>query len=128
MAQNSSRDKWTAAVVDDRLKEIMYTCYDVCFETGKEYSTEKGGRPSLVAGANIAGFLWVAFPKSNSSGTLLTGFIFYFPARSPTLLSLTVTLGRLQQRAVPKCQYSLGSTGNGSNEALMAVALHLNDY
>lgn len=60
MAQNSSRDKWTAAVVDDRLKDIMYTCYDVCFETGKEYSTEKGGRPSLVAGANIAGFLWVA--------------------------------------------------------------------
>jgi glutamate dehydrogenase (NADP+) len=61
MAQNSSRIKWTAEEVDDKLKGIMKNCFDNCLETAKEYVTPAEGElPSLVAGANIAGFSKVA--------------------------------------------------------------------
>ncbi|WRT65672.1 uncharacterized protein IL334_002617 [Kwoniella shivajii] len=59
MAQNSQRLKWTPEEVDAKLKDIMVTCYKTCWETGKEYA-EGGALPSLVAGANIAGFIKVA--------------------------------------------------------------------
>ncbi|WVQ74602.1 hypothetical protein IAR50_004203 [Cryptococcus sp. DSM 104548] len=59
MAQNSQRLKWTPEEVDAKLKDIMVTCYKTCWETGKEYA-EAGVVPSLVAGANIAGFIKVA--------------------------------------------------------------------
>jgi len=61
MAQNSSRIKWTAEEVDNKLKGIMKNCFDNCLETAKEYVTPAEGElPSLVAGANIAGFSKVA--------------------------------------------------------------------
>ncbi|KAK8861561.1 hypothetical protein IAR55_002383 [Kwoniella newhampshirensis] len=59
MAQNSQRLKWTPAEVDAKLKDIMVTCYKTCWDTGKQYA-EGGAVPSLVAGANIAGFIKVA--------------------------------------------------------------------
>jgi len=59
MAQNSSRVKWTAEEVDQKLKQIMNECYRLCYETAKEYDSSEG-LPSLVEGANIAGYLKVA--------------------------------------------------------------------
>jgi glutamate dehydrogenase (NADP+) len=57
MAQNSQRISWTAEEVDEKLKDIMKNCFDNCLETAKEYVPAKEGEfPSLVAGANIAGF------------------------------------------------------------------------
>ncbi|RLV92226.1 NADP-specific glutamate dehydrogenase [Spathaspora sp. JA1] len=62
MAQNSARVQWTTEEVDAKLKDIMYTCFDNCYETAIKYSTEKseGVLPSLLKGANIAGFIKVA--------------------------------------------------------------------
>lgn len=61
MAQNSQRVQWSAEEVDGRLKNIMYTCFDNCYNTAQKYSSEKTeGLPSLLKGANIAGFLKVA--------------------------------------------------------------------
>jgi len=61
MAQNSSRIKWTSEEVDEKLKGIMTDCFNNCLETAKEYVTPAEGElPSLVAGANIAGFSKVA--------------------------------------------------------------------
>ncbi|EIW68092.1 hypothetical protein TREMEDRAFT_45051 [Tremella mesenterica DSM 1558] len=59
MAQNSQRLKWTPEEVDAKLKEIMINCYNTCRHTAIEYA-EGGVVPSLVAGANIAGFVKVA--------------------------------------------------------------------
>ncbi|KAK1927587.1 Glutamate/Leucine/Phenylalanine/Valine dehydrogenase-domain-containing protein [Papiliotrema laurentii] len=59
MAQNSQRLTWTPAEVDAKLKDIMVTCYKTCWETGTEFA-QGGAVPSLVAGANIAGFIKVA--------------------------------------------------------------------
>ncbi|GMM35949.1 glutamate dehydrogenase (NADP(+)) [Saccharomycopsis crataegensis] len=60
MAQNSHRIKWTFEEVDAKLKTIMVNCFNNCLETAKEYSVDtKEGFPSLVAGANIAGFVKV---------------------------------------------------------------------
>lgn len=57
MAQNSQRITWTSEEVDQKLKDIMKNCFDNCLETAKEYVPAKEGEfPSLVAGANIAGF------------------------------------------------------------------------
>jgi len=58
MAQNSQRLKWSPVEVDAKLNEIMVACYQTCWSVGKEYTT--GVVPSLVAGANIAGFVKVA--------------------------------------------------------------------
>jgi glutamate dehydrogenase (NADP+) len=61
MAQNSSRLKWTAEEVDNKLKDIMKNCFETGLATAKEYVPTKGEEyPSLVAGSNIAGFTKVA--------------------------------------------------------------------
>lgn len=61
MAQNSQRLKWTTEEVDDKLKGIMEACFKNCLETAKEYiPVAEGEFPSLVGGANIAGFVKVA--------------------------------------------------------------------
>ena len=61
MAQNSSRIKWTAEEVDERLKMIMKNCFENGLQTAKTYVTPAEGEfPSLVAGSNIAGFTKVA--------------------------------------------------------------------
>ncbi|KAK9320405.1 Glutamate/Leucine/Phenylalanine/Valine dehydrogenase-domain-containing protein [Lipomyces orientalis] len=61
MAQNSARVGWTREEVDAKLKHIMMTCFLNCVNTAIEYSSEKtDGLPSLVKGANIAGFVKVA--------------------------------------------------------------------
>jgi glutamate dehydrogenase (NADP+) len=59
MGQNSQRLKWSHQEVDAKLKDIMITCYTNCRETGKTY-VKDSAIPSLVAGANIAGFVKVA--------------------------------------------------------------------
>ncbi|KAL0486373.1 NADP-specific glutamate dehydrogenase [Acrasis kona] len=66
MAQNSSRIKWTSEDVDNKLAEIMKACFETCLKTGQEYSKDKENRlPSLVSGANIAGFIKVAEAMHN---------------------------------------------------------------
>ncbi|KAL1648653.1 NADP-dependent glutamate dehydrogenase [Didymella pomorum] len=61
MAQNSQRLSWTSEEVDNKLKKIMKDCFDNCLETAKEYITPAEGEfPSLVGGANVAGFRKVA--------------------------------------------------------------------
>ncbi|KAG5362859.1 NADP-specific glutamate dehydrogenase [Yarrowia sp. B02] len=61
MAQNSQRISWTKEEVDQKLKDIMVDCFNTCVETASTYSSEKcDGLPSLVKGANIAGFLKVS--------------------------------------------------------------------
>lgn len=62
MAQNSQRVTWSQEEVDARLKDIMYTCFDNCYDTAVQYSVDKdaSGLPSLLKGANIAGFIKVA--------------------------------------------------------------------
>lgn len=59
MAQNSARIKWTSEEVDAKLADIMENCYNDCFTTGQKFG-DAGALPSLVAGANIAGFIKVA--------------------------------------------------------------------
>lgn len=59
MQQNAYFNKWTAEVVDAKLKQIMADTFKQCFETALEF-TEEGQAPSLVDGANLAGFLKVA--------------------------------------------------------------------
>jgi len=60
MAQNSQRIHWTSEEVDSKLKGIMRECFENCLSTAKEYITPaEGVFPSLVAGANIAGFVKV---------------------------------------------------------------------
>ena len=66
MAQNSMRMSWTSEEVDAKLKGIMENCFKNCLETAKEYVTPAEGEfPSLVAGANIAGFRKVAAAMQN---------------------------------------------------------------
>jgi glutamate dehydrogenase (NADP+) len=61
MAQNSSRLRWSSEEVDAKLKGIMEECFKNCLETAKAYVAPADGElPSLVAGANIAGFSKVA--------------------------------------------------------------------
>jgi len=61
MAQNSARLSWTREEVDAKLKDIMKNCFENCLSTAQEYVPVKSGElPSLVAGANIAGFRKVA--------------------------------------------------------------------
>lgn len=73
MAQNSSRLKWTSEEVDEKLKGIMTNCFEICVNTSQEYVKPKteGELPSLVAGANIAGFSKVA-------GAMLAQGMLYF--------------------------------------------------
>lgn len=65
MAQNSSRLAWTSAEVDAKLKGIMKECYNICLTAGTKWSGEsltEGSDvlPSLLSGANVAGFIKVA--------------------------------------------------------------------
>ncbi|AVT32255.1 NADP-specific glutamate dehydrogenase [Plantactinospora sp. BC1] len=56
MQQNASRDSWTFAHSEQRLREIMGTIHDRCYTTAEEY-----GMPgNYVAGANIDAFRLVA--------------------------------------------------------------------
>lgn len=66
MAQNSQRGNWSSEEVDQRLKEIMINIFNNCVQTAIDYSNEKAdARPSLVKGANIAGFVKVADAMRN---------------------------------------------------------------
>jgi glutamate dehydrogenase (NADP+) len=63
MAQNSQRLAWTTAEVDSKLKNIMAECYGICLSAGSKWSGEQladGVLPSLLSGANVAGFIKVA--------------------------------------------------------------------
>ncbi|KAJ7150904.1 NADP-specific glutamate dehydrogenase [Mycena crocata] len=63
MAQNSQRLGWTPAEVDAKLKGIMSDCYEICLSVGSKWSGEESSAnvlPSLLAGANVAGFIKVA--------------------------------------------------------------------
>jgi len=64
MAQNSQRLAWTTQEVDAKLKGIMAEAYKQCLAAGTQWSGEKlvGDvvQPSLLAGANVAGFIKVA--------------------------------------------------------------------
>jgi glutamate dehydrogenase (NADP+) len=56
MAQNSSRNSWSFAEVDAKLREIMVNIYQNAVSASEQF-----GHPgNLVVGANIAGFLKVA--------------------------------------------------------------------
>ncbi|KAH8150676.1 uncharacterized protein LAJ45_05372 [Morchella importuna] len=60
MAQNSQRVSWTSEQVDKELAGIMERCFWNCLNTAKEYyDIAEGELPSLVAGANIAGYVKV---------------------------------------------------------------------
>ncbi len=56
MQQNASRDAWTFAYTDERLREIMHDIHTLCYQTAEEF----GVRGNYVLGANIAGFRKVA--------------------------------------------------------------------
>jgi glutamate dehydrogenase (NADP+) len=62
MAQNSARLQWTMEEVDDKLKGIMQRVFKTTYEVGTEFSGQasQDTLPSLVVGANIAGFKKVA--------------------------------------------------------------------
>ncbi|KAF9067062.1 Glutamate/Leucine/Phenylalanine/Valine dehydrogenase-domain-containing protein [Rhodocollybia butyracea] len=63
MSQNSQRLPWTTEEVDAKLKEIMTNCYNTCLCAGEKWSGEESSSdvlPSLLAGANVAGFIKVA--------------------------------------------------------------------
>lgn len=64
MAQNSARLTWTFEEVDSRLKGIMQSVFQTTLETGARFSLKEGDAgnvlPSLVVGANVAGFKKVA--------------------------------------------------------------------
>lgn len=61
MAQNASMNAWTREEVDKKLFDIMSKCYTQCYETSKSVTSAGGNTlPSLVDGANIAGFKKVA--------------------------------------------------------------------
>jgi len=63
MAQNSQRLCWTPSEVDHKLKKIMTDCYHICLEAGSKWSGEEDCDdvlPSLLCGANVAGFIKVA--------------------------------------------------------------------
>jgi glutamate dehydrogenase (NADP+) len=63
MAQNSQRLAWTTQEVDAKLKNIMAEAYGICLSAGSKWSGEEltdGVLPSLLAGANVAGFIKVA--------------------------------------------------------------------
>jgi len=81
MAQNSARLVWTSSEVDVKLKDIMTECYKVrvsflylpfhsssnlpfqlCLDAGSKWTGEESADvlPSLLQGANVAGFIKVA--------------------------------------------------------------------
>ena len=57
MSQNAMHMSWSAQEVDDKLHQIMYGIHEQCVK----YGTEPDGYINYVKGANIAGFMKVAF-------------------------------------------------------------------
>lgn len=57
MSQNALKMNWTAQEVDDRLHQIMRDIHKACVKYGKQ----KDGSVDYVRGANVAGFLKVAY-------------------------------------------------------------------
>ena len=57
MSQNAGHTYWTREEVDDKLHNIMINIHKNCFDTAKEYGTPG----NYVNGANIAGFLKIAY-------------------------------------------------------------------
>jgi glutamate dehydrogenase (NADP+) len=55
MSQNSQRMKWTNQEVDEKLKNMMDNCFNICVKTAEEYESPD----NLVVGSNIASFLIV---------------------------------------------------------------------
>jgi len=64
MAQNSQRLNWSTSEVDAKLKSIMADAYEICYNAGEKWSGEAqvdgNVLPSLLSGANVAGFIKVA--------------------------------------------------------------------
>jgi len=63
MAQNSQRLSWSSHEVDVKLISIMAECYNICLSAGSKWSGEAvtdDVLPSLLSGANVAGFIKVA--------------------------------------------------------------------
>ncbi|CEH17540.1 nadp-specific glutamate dehydrogenase [Ceraceosorus bombacis] len=62
MQQNKGLTQWTPEVVDAKLKDIMKSAFQQCYDAGAEFplSGSKEEIPSLLVGANIAGFRRVA--------------------------------------------------------------------
>lgn len=56
MSQNASMQKWSFADVDNKLRTIMRSIFDLSYQTSKEF----GDEGNIVLGANIAGFRKVA--------------------------------------------------------------------
>jgi len=57
MQQNAGREAWSFEQVEEKLKEIMQDIHTTCYETAEEYGTPG----NYLNGANIAGFLNVAY-------------------------------------------------------------------
>ena len=55
MTQNAEHISWTFDEVEGKLKEIMKSIFNLCYETAKEF----GEPENLSLGANVAGFLKV---------------------------------------------------------------------
>lgn len=65
MAQNSQRLTWTREEVDTKLKSLMTNIYNISLDAGTRWSTDDADlkdkvMPSLLTGANVAGFIKVA--------------------------------------------------------------------
>lgn len=56
MSQNASMQKWSFAEVDNKLRAIMKSIFELSYNTSKEF----GDEGNLMLGANIAGFKKVA--------------------------------------------------------------------
>lgn len=56
MSQNASMQKWSFAEVDNKLRHIMKSIFELSYNTSKEF----GNEGNLLLGANIAGFKKVA--------------------------------------------------------------------
>ena len=56
MSQNASMQKWSFADVDNKLRTIMKSIFELSYNTSKEF----GDEGNLMLGANIAGFRKVA--------------------------------------------------------------------
>jgi glutamate dehydrogenase (NADP+) len=57
MDQNACHTQWPRATVKERLHDIMEAIHKNCYETAEEYGTPG----NYVSGANIAGFLKIAY-------------------------------------------------------------------
>ncbi|KAF5389724.1 hypothetical protein D9757_006001 [Collybiopsis confluens] len=63
MVQNSQRVSWSHEEVDAKLQKIMEDCYNICLSAGEKWPEEEtrgDALPSLLNGANVAGFIKVA--------------------------------------------------------------------